>query len=346
MPFYICIDCGGSKTSAVICDESGNIVGRALGGPSNLSYLGVDAFLQAVDNTVSKAWLNKDEASRAFHLASIGISGCDTPAAINSVTPGLSKILGIPSGPRLQIANDTHLLAAPLASHPNVKTAIAVIAGTGSVCVALEQSDDELTERGRTGGYGWMLGDEGGGFHVGREAVRQFLMDEESIYPRSSVAESPLKQAMLAHFNVSSAMEILTAVHQPDPIIHSDTVSGMLREKRLSSLAPHVFNAAFKPKSGHPDPFALRILRQCSTSLAIQVQSLLRNTQIDAADSIICFGGTLAGVAEYRIMITAALQSLDGRCVFRHVEYLGDVAVVGAQGLATAARLALAPGVS
>lgn len=336
MPLYLCVDCGGSKTSAVICDETGKTIGRALGGPSNLSYLGIDAFLHAVESAVSKARPHPDAV---FQSAWIGISGCDTPAAVQSITPGLSKLLGIPAGPRLQIANDTHLLAAPLAKHPDVKTAIAVIAGTGSVCVALEQSDhgSGLIERGRTGGYGWMLGDEGGGFHVGREAVRQLLWEEETAYPSSTVSESPLKQAMIAHFNVSTAMEILIAVHQPDPLIHSDTVSGMAREKRLSSLSPHVFNAAFKSTTGHSDPFAIRVLKSCASALASQIQVLLKNSKVVAADSVICFGGSLAGVPEYRAMILDALKVSDNGNAFKHVEFVDDAAASGAQGLAAAA---------
>lgn len=38
--YYLCADCGGTKTSIVICDSKGEEVSRANGGPSNLSYLG------------------------------------------------------------------------------------------------------------------------------------------------------------------------------------------------------------------------------------------------------------------------------------------------------------------
>ena len=48
MSLYLCVDCGGSKTSAVICDVAGEIKGRALGGPSNFAYLGIEAFTDAV----------------------------------------------------------------------------------------------------------------------------------------------------------------------------------------------------------------------------------------------------------------------------------------------------------
>src|ERR1700728_3346387 len=55
MASYLCVDSGGSKTSAVICDSSGKVLGHRLSRPSNLSYIGVDNFLSTVHNVVSDA---------------------------------------------------------------------------------------------------------------------------------------------------------------------------------------------------------------------------------------------------------------------------------------------------
>jgi N-acetylglucosamine kinase-like BadF-type ATPase len=106
-----------------------------------------------------------------------GISGCDRPADIVALQPPLSELLSV-SVSQLVIANDTHLLAAPLSSHPHAKSAVVVIAGTGSNCVSFKRKDGAqagLEELARSGGWGWILGDEGGGFHVGRTAVRYVL---------------------------------------------------------------------------------------------------------------------------------------------------------------------------
>lgn len=55
MPLYLCVDCGGSKAAAVIADEAGNPVARAIGGPSNFAYLGLEPFVAVVKETVEKA---------------------------------------------------------------------------------------------------------------------------------------------------------------------------------------------------------------------------------------------------------------------------------------------------
>ena len=65
MSYYLCVDCGGSKTAAAIADKDGNIVGRGTGGPSNFAYLGLDNFLEAVTTTVSAAVCTRSRPMRA-----------------------------------------------------------------------------------------------------------------------------------------------------------------------------------------------------------------------------------------------------------------------------------------
>lgn len=371
MSLYLCVDCGGSKTSAVICSPSGAILGRALSGGSNFAYLGVEAFTREVNLAVSNALKtctsppslspvplppvpSSPSAPPLFAQAWFGISGVDSPSAVSAATSALSLLLGIPPGPRLMVANDTHLLAAPLRTHPQLKYAIAVIAGTGAVCVSFGHAADGaggLEVLGRVGGWGWILGDEGGGFHVGREAVRQMLVDAD----RATLGGPPpprsvLKERMLARFGLDeeSVMNILTLVHLPDPGPDADvgkgiSALGVAREKRLSQLSPLVFEAAF----GDGDIFALRVLHICARTLASQIQVLLRDPKdpnaapnsVLASESVLCFGGSLVGIDKYRNLVLDILKGEGmGGHVFEYVEYLDDVARVGAEALAVAAK--------
>ena len=367
MSLYLCVDCGGSKTSAVISSASGEIIGRALGGPSNFAYLTIEAFTQAVKDAVSKALsktsvdppvsLPPPEGTNLFASVWFGISGVDSPSAVASATNAISNLLGVPKGPKLVVANDTHLLAAPLRLHPDIDHAVTVICGTGSICVSFEQtSEGALRELGRIGGWGWILGDEGGGFHVGREAVRQLLIDsDEASLGGAELPRSVLKERILEHFRVQSAMELLTVVHLPDPTPTAPNANAaatttthpiVVREKRLSELCPLVFTSAFKDE----DAFALRILQLSSKAMAQQIHILLRSPSgseygpksVVASESVICFGGSLVGIKEYRDMILGWLkdESLGGGHVFKYVEYVDDAARVGAEGLAAAAAAA------
>ncbi|KAI0918943.1 hypothetical protein AcV5_001994 [Taiwanofungus camphoratus] len=389
MPLYLCVDCGGSKTAAVIADASGEPIARALGGPSNFAYLGLKAFLAVVQETVERALkacpaqalptdteLTLPPAKPLFAAAWLGVSGCDSPGAVVRLTPPLAVLLGVT--PR--VANDTHLLAAPMALYDDVSGAIGCVAGTGGIVTSFREAgegegagDDGvgLEALGRVGGWGWILGDEGGGFHVGREAVRALLTeaDRASVKPGPplSAAESDgtkgLKNRILQRFGVDDVFELLTIVHLPDPAPTGTDTPGatpekdeeptahppytsLPREKRLSSLSPLVFAAALEDN----DPLALRVLAATSGALVDQICVLLRAGRgpaaeegaaaaprtIGASESILCLGGSLAGVGAYRALILDGLAR-QGH-VFRRVQVVDDAAVVGARALAVAAR--------
>jgi len=361
MSLYLCVDCGGSKTSAVISDKDGKTLGRALGGPSNFAYIGIDAFRQAVHDAVSDALktcftpasidpvqLPPVKGKPYFAAAWFGISGVDSPSAIASVTAILSELLDIPPGPRLSVCNDTYLLAAPLRIYRDAKYAIAVVAGTGSKLASFKEGEDKnLMELGMGGGWGWILGDEGGGFHVGKEAVRQIVeqADRNSLKPDSPEPLSILTTSILAQFGAGVPWDLLTLIHLPEPFpsaqVPPDTPPFLLwpREKRLSSLSPIVFSCAFE----HNDPLALKVLKISSSSLVDQIVMFLMPTDgtsnyaqnaVRAEESILCFGGSLVGIERYRNMVLDELQ-VRGH-VFKYVEFVEDAAAVGALGLAAA----------
>jgi N-acetylglucosamine kinase-like BadF-type ATPase len=355
MSLYLCVDCGGSKTSAAISDASGNIVARALGGPSNYAYLGPELFLAAVSTAVLGALqactpanvpaplaLPPTAVEHQFAAAWFGISGVDGAAAAAECAAALSPVLGLPVGPRLVVANDTALLAAPLRTLPDASAAVTAIAGTGSCVVAFgRDARGAPAEHGRTGGWGWILGDEGGGFHVGREAVRAVLHAEDT----ASLGGAPpdagpgaLRTAVLVAFGVPTPLDALIALHTEGPA--AGLLAGMPREKRLSALAPAVFACAFE----HACPLALAVLRDTAAALAAQIALMLRAEDAEdasrpravrASEAVLCFGGSLVGVQAYREFVLEALKEKGH--VFKHVEFVADPAATGAAGLAVAA---------
>ncbi|KAI0719735.1 hypothetical protein C8T65DRAFT_33722 [Cerioporus squamosus] len=372
MSYYLCVDCGGSKTAAAIADKDGNILGRGIGGPSNFAYLGLPNFIQAVSATVISALQSFLPASEddkpllpppankpLFAAAWLGVSGVDSAAAIARIVPPVTTLLGVEP----VVANDTHLLAAPLGMHDDVSAAIGCVSGTGGIVVSFRQKEGGgLEELGRVGGWGWILGDEGGGFHVGRSAVRHILWEADCasvIAPEMRDTASTLKDRVLQYFGVDDVFELLTVVHWPDPLPltapgterdsaeekDAPAYTQIVREKRLSSLAPLVFAAAFEDK----DPLALRVLQHTTNELVDQLCVLLRPEadapagtayparKVKASETILCFGGSLVGVAAYRQMILDELERR-GHAVKRWT-YVEDAAGTGAKSLAAVGKL-------
>ncbi|KAE9392515.1 hypothetical protein BT96DRAFT_924681 [Gymnopus androsaceus JB14] len=311
--------------SLYLCVDSSSV--ELLAGPSNVSNTTIESFIETIRLTVGDALKTCSSpasvdpvalpppAHLGFAAVWFGIAGADSPSIIESATNPLSVLLGIPKGPRLSIANDAHLLAAPIRFHADVSFAVTVIGGTGSIVVSFaEKEDGELEELGRVGGWGWLLGDEGGGYSVGREAVRQVLEEQDK-------------------------HSILTVVYIPDPASSTAILPDhpahtyMTRKERLSSLSPLVFTAAFE----HNDPLALNVLQTCAEYLADQIDVLVGDASeesprlVKASESVICFGGSLVGLEGYRKIVLDELESKGH--VFKCVEFVGDCAAVGAAGL-------------
>ncbi|KAI0262556.1 hypothetical protein BC834DRAFT_828744 [Gloeopeniophorella convolvens] len=349
---YLAIDCGGTKTAVVLCSATGTILSRALTGGSNFAYLGLDAFLKEVGGAASSALTTAFQLPAPITLpvhpathvdavgasvppynlraAWLGVSGVDSAAAVALLIPHVSALLSVPAE-RLVISNDTHLLAAPLRILPDVQTAVAVVSGTGSIVASFREGSDgaPLEALARSGGWGWILGDEGGGYDVGRTAVRALLAQEDAESTGVVVAHGSLREKVLKRFGVAEVMGLLAAVHLPD-------APGLLaREKRLSTLCPLVFEAAFKDG----DPLALEVLKDCAHKLAIQIGAVLlpptagdvQLSKVRADTSVLCFGGSLAGIDRYRDLVLTDLKG-NGH-VFKHVEIVNDAAEVGAQAL-------------
>ena len=281
-----------------------------------------------------------------FQAVWIGGSGISKPQDIADLQPTLSKILRVPEeNGRLKITNDTNLLASPLYSYPDASTAVVVIAGTGSNVSAFRKAEQGTLEGcGQMGGWGWILGNEGSGFDVGKEALQLVLRtaDQASCRDTSSQPkrnDSQLEKVVFAHFGIQSAYELFSVIYAPEPASQNaskrtQAIEGLLameRKHRISTLTPAIFDLAFI----HSDSDALSILHSSSHRLAQAIQALVgrdNKRHIDPSKAVLCFGGSLVGVESYRQLILDDLKR-------EGIEFLGatcvrDAAAEGAQNLA------------
>ena len=103
-------------------------------------------------------------------------------------------------GAAIDVVHDTRLILAA----GGARTGIAVIAGTGSVAWGVDGEGREA----RSGGWGYLLGDEGSGYWVAREAVRRTLH-------RYDAGQQPddLDAAVLALNGVATPTELIGLFH-------------------------------------------------------------------------------------------------------------------------------------
>jgi len=140
-------------------------------------------------------------------------------------------------GTPVKVVHDARLvLAAAGLDH-----GIALVAGTGSVAYGRSASGKEA----RAGGWGWLLGDDGSGAWIVREAAREVLRRADAEEPLG-----PLGVCLLAAGGVVDSVELTGKLHR-------------LREpRRWASLAGAVFAAAAT------DPAAGALVDRAGASLA------------------------------------------------------------------------------
>lgn len=377
---HICIDCGGSKTAAAVSTyiHEPILVSRGYGGPSNYKDNGLKVFLSAIRQaaqdalthalgvpislpTVDNVLTAPDdviENHRSYlYSAWIGASGVDAAQDVLTLSPLLSRLLGVPLTPqRLMVQNDSHILSSPLlTTAESVRESIVAIAGTGSVVVSFrrqklspQDASETIVQLARAGGWGYLLGDEGSGFRAGREAIREVLrtfnesdLDEEP--PVSESQTNNLRSMILAHFSLRSPEDLFSVVYAPDSVPKSfvdrdgerPRWTEVDRKSRIVELCPLVFHAAFQLK----DKSAIRALRTSLGGLAKQVSSLCTGAgvrpsskRISAPSAVLCLGGSLFKVNEYRELFIEELETYGQR--FGQVVYIEDACKGGALGLA------------
>ena len=169
------VDAGGTGSRAVVVRD-GVVVARRDLGPINV-LLHADA----VDRLAGAV----TEAGAA--AAGFGLAGLRSDEHARELTAELARR----TGARVVVGDDTDAaLAGAFAGRPGV----VVIAGTGSGAAGRDAAGRTV----RVGGHGFLLGDEGGGYWIGREAVRAALRAADGTGPPTALTELVRRRVRLA----------------------------------------------------------------------------------------------------------------------------------------------------
>src|SRR5215204_89986 len=178
------IDAGGTKTVCQLADENGEVLAEARRGGANLQAAGELEVEKVLHDVMEEAIGELDVRPAAICL---GIAGVDRPDDAR-VMREIMKRIGYKA--RVLIVNDA--LVALEAGAPSLP-GIVLVAGTGSIAYGR----NEHNQSARAGGWGYVLGDEGSGFWIGRAALRAVLRQADRRGPATQ-----LTQMLLDHFQV------------------------------------------------------------------------------------------------------------------------------------------------
>jgi N-acetylglucosamine kinase-like BadF-type ATPase len=212
--FVLGIDAGGTKTVCQLANARGDVLAEARRGGANLQAVGELEVEKVLHEVMEAALGDRDIVPSAICL---GIAGVDREEDAR-VVRAIMRRIGYKA--KTLIVNDA--LVALEAGAPD-QPGVVVIAGTGSIAYGRNARN----QAARAGGWGYVLGDEGSGYWIGRAALRAVLCEADRRGPATQ-----LTHLLLTHYGVAKAQDLIHQVYH-----------GTLRPSAIAALAACVQTA-------------------------------------------------------------------------------------------------------
>lgn len=274
------IDAGGTKTVCFLADARGRVLAEARAGGANLQAAGELEVEKVLHLVMEEAVGERDIRPDAICL---GIAGVDRPGDAEAVR-GIMRRIGFKS--RTLVVNDALIaLVAGAGDDPGV----VIVAGTGSIAYGR----DAAGRAARAGGWGYLLGDEGGGFWIGRAALSAVVRQFDGRGPATLLTEM-----VLADMHLASPTELIHAIYDKG-----------LQRRAIAGIASVVQRA-----TDEGDAIASEILARAANELTSAAASVI--TRLDMRGDIfriVLSGGIFAGIPALVPAVTERLQEVAPR---------------------------------
>lgn len=261
------VDGGGTKTLAVITDVNHRVLGEGTSGPSNPLRVGIANAAAAVREAIDRACEAAQVRRSDLVAAEIGLAGARRPELRARMHEALSN-LGIAD---MEVVGDADIA---LYGATDGQPGVVVIAGTGSICCGINGARKEVC----AGGWGPMVGDEGGGSWIARRALRAIAKASDGRGPKTSLTTNACD-----YFHVSTPEDLSTAIYAPT-----------INNERLAGFGRYVIEAA-KAK----DQIAREIMADAGRELALAAAAVIRNLKLENERfQVACVGRVFSAAGE------------------------------------------------
>lgn len=187
MPIFLGLDCGGSSSRAMALDQQGQVIHQGQAGSANL-----------VSTPERRLRSNLLQATRECPEADF-VCGCFAGLLTDNDRRRAESYLSA-LYPQSRVHAEPDYAAAFSASETG--TDVCVIAGTGSLVCS--RVDGKMV---KSGGRGYILGDEGSAYQFGRQALLHYLS-------APTEATDSMKEALLKHFESLEEAAIVSRLYQ------------------------------------------------------------------------------------------------------------------------------------
>jgi glucosamine kinase len=279
---YLAVDVGGTATRAVVVERDGRCTGYGKAGRGNPTSAGSADAAAAIVAASTAALEAAGRRSDDLVAAVAGIAGAGTPAGAP-----LRQALAAAALPAIAFEPD---VLATYHSGSLAADGYAVVAGTGAVASRIRDSKIDIT----CDGLGWLLGDGGSGFWIGRRVVRAAASALDGRRPMSTLVDLVLAELGTdaepeagEHGRPAALRRLLDAVYQREPV-------------ELARFAPLAFAAAARG-----DGAARQIVSDAADALATTMATI---AAADVVGPIVLGGSILSQQPAIADAVVAAAQ--------------------------------------
>jgi N-acetylglucosamine kinase-like BadF-type ATPase len=266
------IDAGGTKTVCQVADADGRILGEARGPGANLQNAGELQVEKVLHEVIQAATLQADSWPTS---ACIGMAGVDRPDDAETVRSILGRL--VPRCPVVVVNDALIALEAGVPGAPGV----VIIAGTGSIAYGRNAAG----RAARAGGWGYVLGDEGSGYWLGRQVLRAVLRASDG---RGEATE--LTPRVLAHYKVARPQDLVREIY-----------FGRFKPSTVAAVAGLVESAA-----AAGDAFAEHLIATGAAELSLAARAVCAQLELSHGPVVLA-GGMFKAVPK---MLAAVRHSL------------------------------------
>jgi N-acetylglucosamine kinase-like BadF-type ATPase len=241
------------------------ILGRGQAGPSNPQLVGFDHAADEIRGAVAEALAALDRGASRLTVdrVMLGIAGAGRPTDRPRLASLVAQRLDLDVR-SVTLVSDVGLIL-PAAG---LSSGVALVSGTGSSAYGVAPD-------GRTaiaGGWGYLIGDDGSAFGVGREALRAVLRADGGLGPPTALTE-----ALARTLGVNQPRDLIRVVYQ-----------ARAPRSTIATLAPLVVEVA-----AADDATARQILERAGRELGKLARAVARRLGLHGRTTVVATGEML-----------------------------------------------------
>ncbi len=306
MNYFLAVDGGGTKTDVLCANEQGEVIGTGSSGPTNLTVTSVGAASFNLLEAIRQATEHLPD-DKQFSRLVMGLAGMDTKKEHDMASSVFKSSLAPLPIAEMVLVNDSIIA---LANGTSANNRMVLISGTGTI--SFGQNEKGVTAR--TSGMDYLLTDQGSGYYIGRQVLREAVKSYDG-----RCEKSLLEELVCQHFKIASISMLKDAVYNPS-----------LDKHEVAQLSA-ACSAAFEKG----DARAKIIFDHAAIELTNQAATVARRLEFGQQAFDCVFAGS---VFKVQVISDAVQASLQAEFPAVHILYPEQPPVYGALKLAQSAQ--------